>query len=167
MHFRIWHPSVPLTSFFRPLVETALPVKRDAFWIRFCRIRFFSNEVEKAISHQPGAPTTSKQNDQSRGAHRGAPRRQSAVCPSFSIRVGERTRATVAHRSESASGDEVIQPGDHPRPVSLSTKRADEHPVDMIDEGQWSVSYTQLPFAMGDAFVIVGDTKLKGNHDVV
>lgn len=32
-------PAVPLTSFFRPLVETALPGKRDAFWIRFCRIR--------------------------------------------------------------------------------------------------------------------------------
>lgn len=32
-------PAVPLTSFFRSLVETALPRKRDAFWIRFCRIR--------------------------------------------------------------------------------------------------------------------------------
>ena len=49
----------------------------------------------------------------------------------------------------------------------LSIRCAGEHLVDMIDEGQWSVSYTQLPFAMGDAFVIVGDTKLKGNHDVV
>ena len=39
--------------------------------------------------------------------------------------------------------------------------------MDMIDEGQWSVSYTQVSFAMGDGFVIVRDTKLKGNHDVV
>lgn len=142
-------PAVPLTSFFRSLVETALPRKRDAFWIRFCRIRFFSNEVEKLISHQPAAPTTSKQNDQSRGAHRGAPRRQSAVCVSHflaSIRR-ESVRATVAHRSESASGDEVIQPGDHPRPRMLSIRCAGEHPVDMIDEGQWSVSYTQVSFA--------------------
>lgn len=76
-------------------------------------------------------------------------------------------RATVAHRSESASGDEVIQPGDLPRPRMLSIRCAGEHLVDMIDEGQWSVSYTQLQFAMGDAFVIVRDTKLKGNHDVV
>lgn len=38
---------------------------------------------------------------------------------------------------------------------------------DMLSEGQWSVSYTQVSFAMGDAFVTVGDTKLKGNHDVV
>ena len=62
-------------------------------------------------------------------------------------------RATVAHRSESASGDEVIQPGDHPRPQMLCTECSGEHLVDMIDEGQWSVSYTQVSFAMGDAFV--------------
>ena len=43
---------------------------------------------------------------------------------------GERVRATVAHRSESASGDEVIQPGDLPRPVSLSIRCADERLVD-------------------------------------
>lgn len=73
-------PAVPLTRFFRSLVETALPRKRDAFWIRFCRIRSVRMLVQKAISHQPAAPTTSKQNDQSRGAHRGTPRRQSAVC---------------------------------------------------------------------------------------
>lgn len=60
---------------------------------------------------------------------------------------GERVRATVAHRSESASGDEVIQPGDHPRPRMLSIRCAGEHLVDMIDEGQWSVSYTQVSFA--------------------
>ena len=51
-------PSVPLTSFFRPLVETALPRKRDAFWIRFCRIRSVRMRVEKAISHQPDSPPT-------------------------------------------------------------------------------------------------------------
>lgn len=125
-------PAVPLSPFFSREAGTALPRKRDAFWIRFCRIRFFSNEVEKAISHQPSAPTTSKQNDQSRGAHRGTPRRQSAVCVSHflaSIRR-ERVRATVAHRSESASGDEVIQPGDHPRPRMLSRECAGEHLVD-------------------------------------
>ena len=38
---------------------------------------------------------------------------------------------------------------------------------DMLSEGQWSVSYTQLPFAMGDAFVTVGDTKLKDSQIVV
>ena len=47
------------------------------------------------------------------------------LCPS-----GERVRATVAHRSESASGDEVIQPGDHPRPRMLSRECAGEHLVD-------------------------------------
>lgn len=65
--------------------------------------------------------------------------------PRFSVK--RRWRVTVARESESASGDEVIQPGDLPRPVFLSTKHSGEHPVDMIDEGQWSVSYTQVSFA--------------------
>lgn len=51
-------PAVPLTSFFRSLVETALPGKRDAFWIRFCRIRSVKMLVQKAISHQPDSPPT-------------------------------------------------------------------------------------------------------------
>lgn len=76
-------------------------------------------------------------------------------------------RVTVARESESASGDEVIQPGDHPRPQMFCTECSGEHLVDMIDEGQWSVSYTQASFAMGDGFVIVRDTKLKGNWNVV
>ena len=49
----------------------------------------------------------------------------------------------------------------------LCTECAGDTLEDMLSEGQWSVSYTQASFAMGDAFVIVRDTKLKGNHDVV
>ena len=109
--------------------------------------------VQKAISHQPAAPTTSKQNDQSRGAHRGAPRRQSGSAPHSLSEWMLRTRATVAHRSESASGDEVIQPGDLPRPQMLCTECAGDTLDGSSSEGQWSVSYTQASFAMGDGFV--------------
>ena len=56
-------------------------------------------------------------------------------------------RVTVARESESASGDEVIQPGDHPRPQMFCTECAGSTLEDMLSEGQWSVSYTQLPFA--------------------
>lgn len=38
---------------------------------------------------------------------------------------------------------------------------------DMLSEGQWSVSYTQVSFAMGDAFVIVRDTKSRDSQIVV
>ena len=60
-----------------------------------------------------------------------------------------------------------MESGDLPRPQMFCTECSGELLVDMIDEGQWSVSYTQVSFAMGDAFVPVRDTKLKGNHDVV
>lgn len=106
-------------------------------------------EWKKRSATSLTARQLSKTRSKRAGLSRGAPRRQSAVCGLASLASirRERVRVTVARESESASGDEVIQPGDLPRPVFLSTKHSGEHPVDMIDEGQWSVSYTQVSFA--------------------
>ena len=56
-------------------------------------------------------------------------------------------RVTVARESESASGGPALQSGDHPRPQMFCTECSGSTLEDMLSEGQWSVSYTQLPFA--------------------
>ena len=40
-----------------------------------------------------------------------------------------------------------IESGDHPRPQMFCTECSGSTLEDMLSEGQWSVSYTQLPFA--------------------
>ena len=63
------------------------PLKRDARWIRFCRIRSVRMLVQKATSHQPGARSFQSKNQIGRsGPSRSAPAAE-WVCPSFSIRV--------------------------------------------------------------------------------
>ena len=79
----------------------------------------------------------------------------------------ERVRATVARGSESASGGPTLLSGDLPRPQIRSTECSGSTLVDTIGEGQWSVSYTQPSFVMGDVSVVFGDTQLKGSPIVV
>ena len=102
------------------------PLKRDARWIRFCRIRSVRMPVQKATSHQPGARSFQSKNQIGRsGPSRSAPAAE-WVCPSFSIRVDAENEGGRSQERE-ASGGPTLLLGDLPRPQMLCTELCGEH----------------------------------------
>ena len=98
------------------------PLKRDARWIRFCRIRSVRMPVQKATSHQPGARSFQSKNQ----IGRSGPSRSGSAPHSLSEWM-LRTRAGRSRERE-ASGGPTLLLGDLPRPQMLCTER--EHLVD-------------------------------------
>lgn len=98
------------------------PLKRDARWIRFCRIRSVRMPVQKATSHQPGARSFQSKNQ----IGRSGPSRSGSAPHSLSEWM-LRTRAGRSQERE-ASGGPTLLLGDLPRPQMLCTER--EHLVD-------------------------------------
>lgn len=149
MHFRIWH--LPCRS---PVIIEERPRRALAgkgILGRSNSAGYGRSECEwkkrSATSLEPRCHNAKSKVE--RGLSRGTPRRQSAVCGLASLASirRERWRVTVARESESASGGPALESGDLPRPQMFCTECSGELLVDMIDEGQWSVSYTQVSFA--------------------